>query len=499
MIRLKDKNLLNEDYLVNLRTSLQENYVYKPFYSHINNDSINIIQAPTAFGKTYATWNGLSPYFLENHGCLHIHVAPHLETIDEREIESYISYSFNQKSFFPLVRHNGADIDWTHLRQSLMNGRKVILILSDQKLRSLMEYPKSPIEMIVSDYGNEVLITRDEMSWGTTSTVDNYQNNQGYSSNKYKGTYINNLITLHNLGANFFGFTATPTREQKGELENDFGKDIKIINEWPDKSELVFFQKWIRQIETRDYTISDYGDKNILRDGIKWISDKIEWREREIQDILYNTRLVDDDKFTGMISLQTRYKEKEDRMTLDSFLQELKEYPNLVNHKYTLIVATSDGWTEYDHKGDETGEKGKGSEWLTLMNSNFSSARILVTILKGNYGINIPSLCCGNAFRNPNPKTKDTKQVLIQAGKQYLGRFNRSNINDRAWKNFCILYKEYSEEKAYLYMDTRNTFDFQGPSGSNGYWDKVIDEFKQDYCNTFSDAYSQIWDFHGGR
>lgn len=496
MLQLRNKSLLNEGYINNLRSILQTKYLIDPFFQHLDNPNIKVMEAPTGMGKSWVIFNVLSPTFLENHGSIHIHTAPHTETINEKEIEAYVSDAFNTKGFTPLVIYNGMTIDWTYIRQSLINGRKIIMILSDSKLRHLMEEDMSPIEMIVSDYGNEVLLTRDEMSWGTTSSPENYRNNQGYSGHKYRGTYIRNLINLHKLGANFTGFTATPTREQKGELETDFGNDIQIINQWPEKHELVLFQKWIRVMEMRNYTTDDYWDTSILRKEIKWLSDKIEGKEKEIQDILENTKLVDTDKFTGIISLQTRYKEREDRLTVETLLEALREHPYLLNSEYNLIVTTSEGWTEYDYKGDETGEKGKGDEWLTLMNSNYSKARIVVVIMKGNYGINIPTLCAGVALRNPNPKTKDTKELILTSGKQFIGRLNRSNMSNQAWKNFRTLVNEYGLEKAYLYMDTKNTFDFHAPSGNNGYWKEVMDEFQAKYCNNFGEAYSQVWDFN---
>lgn len=495
MLQLKDKNLLNEGYINNLRNELQKKYLIDPFFNNLDNPNIKVMEAPTGMGKSWAIFNVISPTFLEKGGSIHIHTAPHTETINEREIEAYVADAFNTREFTPLVIYNGMEIDWTYIRQSLLNRRKVILILSDSKLRHLMEEDNSPIEMIVSDYGSEVLLTRDEMSWGTTSSPENYRNNQGYSGNKYRGTYIRNLVRLHKLGANFTGFTATPTREHKGELETDFGKDIQIINQWPEKHELILLQKWIRVMETRNYTTDDYWDTSILRKEIKWLSDRIEWREREIQDILTNTNLVDTDKFTGIISLQTRYMEKEDRLTVETLLEALREHPHLLNPEYNIIVTTADGWKEYDYRGDETFEGGKGDGWLTLMNSNTSKARIVVVIMKGNYGINIPTLCAGVALRNPNPKTKDTRQMILTSGIQFIGRLNRSNLSNQAWKNIRTLSNEYGAEKAYLYMDARNTFDFHAPSGHNGYWKEVMETFKDKYCNNFGEAYSRIWDF----
>jgi len=495
MLKLKNKNILKTKYIHELRSQLQQEYLVKPFFDNLDNSKIKIIEAPTGVGKTWVIFNEISPFFLENRGNIHIHVAPHTETINEKEIEEYISVSFKQKEFTPKVIYNGAVIDWTGIREALINGRKIIMILSDTKLRNLMEKDNSDIENIVRQYASQVLLTRDEMSWGTTSCPVNYKDNMGHSNNNYQAIYIQNLIKLHGLGANLYGFTATSTREQRGELKTN--SEIEIINQWPEKNELVFLQKWIRIMETRKYTTDHYQDESILIKEIKWLSDTIEGRERGIQGILENTKVVDDEKFTGIIQVQTNTSSEDKgkkRYTLSLLLETLKKHPYLVNPEYTLVVANQHGWAEYDYKGDETGEKGKGEGWLTIMNSNCSKARIVVVIEKGNYGINIPSLCAGVSLRNKDPKTRDTGELILMSGKQFCGRMNRSNMNNNAWKNFRILYNEYDIERAFLYLMGKNTFDFYAPTDENGYWEEVVREFKAKYCNTFGEAFSHIFE-----
>jgi len=490
--RLKNKNVLRPDYLNNLRAELGERYIVRPFFETIGQRLIKIITAPTGFGKTFTIWNIISPTFLREYGQLHIHVGPHTETLSEMEIESYLSMSFKGQPY-PLVIYNRDEIDYTRVRTSLISGRKVIIVTTDQSMMHQMNDSNNRFIQLVQDYASVTLVTRDEMSWGTTTSADNYKNNQGYSGTKYRGTYIKNLYTLFSLGCDFYGFTATPNREQLGELPIEFEENMEIINTWPTQTEMLLFQKWWQSLKTTDYTTDAYWDKSILVKEIRHLVDEVKQRERHLEDLLDGTPYSDSNsKFTCMLAVQTDTG-KEDRFTVNSVLETIERNPNLIPKDYTWIVTTADGWIEYDHKGNTTGSSGNGSEWLSLMNSQTESARLLVVIYKGIYGVNIPSLCAGVALRNPTGKTGDTKETVRTSGQQFMGRFNRTNLNEHSWKLFKDLSKDYGDEVGLDYLLTKNTFTFRAPDDINNYWTDTIEDFQTNYGNSFGQMINHLY------
>lgn len=481
---------LNIENLNDIRSELLDKYLTQPFFNSLEKEGIKIMVAPTGFGKTWAIWNKISLGYLQNHGDIHIHIAPHLETIDKGEIEDYLLPITSTNTF---VIHNGEDLNFQDIRYALLDGYKIVLILSDHRLMQYT-YDGSPLLQLVKDYKGGVLLTRDELSYGMTSTKGNYKNDKGHENKRYKGTYIKDINILHECGANTYGFTATPTREHLGEIESDISKKFSIINEWPTSEEMLPFQKWYNILTTSEYVPESYGDSSIPKKELSYLSDYIKDKENHLNRILTETGIQEENtKFTGILSVQTDIKHALDpRITIDVILKTLQENTNLVNQDYTIIIPTYMGWREYNHKGEFTGKEGDGNEWLNEMNDPNSPARIMVVIYKGNYGVNIPSLSVGVAMRNPSGRTQDTRQNVIMTGLQILGRLNRTNMTGEGWETFKKIYREFGRMKSLEYMMVKNTFDFRGPSGGNDFWKETIFKFKEKYGNPYQKVFSNL-------
>lgn len=481
---------LNPKDLHQIRSELSNKYLTKPFFDSLDKKGIKIMIAPTGFGKTWAIWNKISLGYLQNYGDIHIHVAPHIETIDKDEIEEYLSPITSINTF---VIHNGEDLNFQDIRYALLDGYKIVMIFSDHRLMEYT-YKDSPFLQLVKDYKGRVLLTRDELSYGTTSKKGNYKNDKGYDNTKYRGTYIKNINTLHECGANTYGFTATPTREHLGELESKIAKKFSIINDWPTSEEMLPFQKWYNILTTSEYTADNYGDSSIPKKELGYLSDYIKGKENHLNSILSQVGIQEKNtKFTGILSIQTDVKCAIDpRITIDVILETLQQNPNLVNRNYTIIIPTFLGWKEYNYKGEFTGKGGEGNEWLTEMNDPKSSARIMVVIYKGNYGVNIPSLSVGVSMRNPSGKTRDTQQNIIMTGLQILGRLNRTNMTGEGWETYNKIHQEFGKMKALEYMMVKNTFDFRGPRSKNDYWKETISKFKERYGNPYQKVFSNL-------
>lgn len=481
-------------YSEKLREELAYTYITEPFFNTLNEGGIKIITAPTAFGKNYSIWNYITPRYLQEFGDIHIHVAPHVETIDRKEIDDYLQSITNMNTF---VIHNGDLIDFKFIRTALEENYKIVLILSDRKLVEL-SYETSPLYYLIQNYKGRVLLTRDEMSYGTTTHKDNYLMDKGYSNERYKGTYMRDLLTLYSFGANTYGFTATPTREHLKELESLTSSHLRVINKWPDKEELIPFQKWYNELEVAEYTDTDYADGTIIEKELQRVNDEIYNRERDLRVITAELGIEDHHKFTGLVSVQTYIPHaKNPRITIHTVLNTIKENPHIINPSYTIVIPTHKGWYEYNHKGEKTGKSGKGNEWIELMNDPNSKARIMVGIYKGNYGINIPSLCIGLSLRNPKPKTKDyTHTKLIHTGLQILGRLGRSNLYNMSWGKLNSLSEIHGYSKILHYLMVKNTFTFKGVGGENNYWYDVIQTYTSSYGNSYTQMIQSLvkWD-----
>lgn len=481
---------INIENLNEFRNQLSEKYLTQPFFNSLDTEGIKILTAPTGFGKTYSIWNKMSVGYLQNHGDIHIHVAPHIETIDKNEIDSYLSPITSVNTF---IIHNGEDINFKDIRYALLDGYKIVMILSDQRLMSLTE-DGSPLLQLVKDYTGRVLLTRDELSYGTTSKKENYKNDKGHDNKKYRGTFIKNLHKLHLCGANTYGFTATPTREHLGELESQIAKKFTIVNNWPTSEEMLPFQKWYNIVETSEYDDTMYDNLDIPKRELRYISNTIHQKEQHLKLLLEDVGIQEENtKFTGLLSVQTDYRNsKNPRVTINLILGLLKENPTLIHQDQTIIIPTYNGWKEYDHRGNETGKEGDDNEWLDIMNDPQSSARIMVVIYKGNYGVNIPTLSVGVAMRNPRAKAHDTRENIIMSGLQVLGRLNRTNLTGEGWETFNKIYQNKGKMKALEYLMVKNTFDFRGPDGKNLHWDDVFNTFKEKYGNPYEKVFSYI-------
>jgi len=485
-LELKNKNILESNFFNKKRKEIQEKYIIIPFLNTLGLREIKIITAPMGLGKSYSIWNVLSPRYLKDKGKLHIHVAPHIETLAQEEIESYISKSFSGQDY-PLVCYNDKKLNYTRIKKSLDNGRRVIITITDQSLNNEKD---SIIDLLqYKNYAEHTLLTRDELSWGTTTDVYNYKNNTSNPSSKYKGTYFKNLYELFSLGCDLYGFTATPTREHLGELPIKFEENMRIINDWPELSEILLFQKWYKDLRTFDRV---YEDSAIVSD-ITWLMDEVKERERCLESILEGTPFVDsNNKFTSMMAVETNTGSL-DRVTIDKVRGIIKDNPNIIPKEYTWIITTESGWTEYDSEGCTTGNCGRNEEWLSLMNSETSSARLLVVVNKGTYGINIPSLCAGVSLKKPKGTTDDTKETIRITGLQFIGRFNRPNMNEYSWELFRKLRDKYDDELGELYLETKNTFVFKAPTNDNQYWIDTINDYKEKFGNSRGEMINYLY------
>tara|TARA_B110000858_G_scaffold197795_1_gene260773 strand:- start:1185 stop:2684 length:1500 start_codon:yes stop_codon:yes gene_type:complete len=488
-IKPKSKDYFDYPTIQGVRDVSSDKYIVDPIKSSIGLPYIKILYASTGFGKNYASWMKVCPWwFKSGGGQLFIMVSPFLETLSKREIQDYIDESLTKEHIYARTYFNGDDYSLYDVQHDLSNGKNVIMTFTDSSLINKMK-DKTFIE-ILTKYGKKSMTIRDEISYGMTSCQANTQNNTGWSYQFYKAAYFKNFVKLLEMGSEVFGLTATPTREQLEELKSK-NADYRIINTMPSKAELVMNQKWWNSVTTTDYTPDDYSDINILKNEIKLGLDTLSVKERKLSNLFDECNYLDtNNKLTMMVSLQTAAGNKP-KFTISRFEEMLRQFPSEFGDRYkgkTYIVTTSDiGWVEYDFYGNETGQGDKrGDAWLDVMNDSNSSVRLLIVLQKGQYGINIPSLSYGISFKDSNSKTKDTDDTVRTSSKQFIGRFIRTNLGQSEYDLFKKLSDDFGTERGREYLQLKNTFDFRAVDGPRNFWRDSLEEYKE-YGNSWDD------------
>lgn len=488
-IEIKNKNLYDPKFLNDQRGYLSDKYIINPIKETIGNPKIKVIYAPTGFGKTFAMWMKLAPWwFTEGGGQLFILVSPFLETLDSQEIEDYIEESLLENGIFPKNYFNGSKYSISDVEYSLSRGKKVIMTFSDKTL--VNKLTDKNFVSLLEKYGNKTMTVRDEISYGMTSNIKNAQKNTGWRYQFYKAAYFQNFVKLLKLGSEVYGLTATPTREQLNELKT-FNADYEIINDMPEKEEMVMYQKWWNTVLPTDYTPEDFNDITLLKKEVMLGMDSISVKERKIVNLFDEADYEENNtKLTMMISLQSQGKNP-DRFTIERFFEMLQEFPDDFGKRYegkTFIITTSElGWKEYDFYGDETGRgEKKGDGWLREMKNQNSPSRLLIVLQKGQYGINIPSLSYGISFRDSKSDTGDTGETIRTSSKQFLGRFIRTNMGKVEWKLFDKLVNDFGIERGREYLQLKNTFDFRAVDGPKNFWRDSLEEYKE-YGNSWDE------------
>ena len=84
-IKQKSKDYSDYTLIQGLRDLSTDKYIFEPIKNNIGLPKIKIIYASTGFGKNFATWMKIAPWwFTEGGGQLFIVVSPFLETLSKR-------------------------------------------------------------------------------------------------------------------------------------------------------------------------------------------------------------------------------------------------------------------------------------------------------------------------------------------------------------------------------------------------------------------------------
>lgn len=491
---ITSKELISStDYFKKLST-LQENDLQKPVYSWLDkgHKSVAIVTGQTNNGKSFFVTTDLGPHWLSNYGNLHILVAPHKSTLTPSEINvPYLRASYEKGIFCEtMFASDDKSFSWVSVRKSLKQGVKVLLVISDKKLSEEFKNIDS-VDIIKSICETQkVLVTRDEMSYGTVSDWINYKEATGYGNKLHKGVYINNLLQMWEWGCSLIGFTATPHKELTGDLKPKPGYVYEIISEFPDKENYKFHQGWVGEYAVLPPLDKNNWDDDVVVEYLQQTCEVARDRKNSINKLLRPFGLVDNENFLSMIMLETEPKKKPDpnKMHVGTLKRLIRQY-NIIPEDNELMVVLETGWEIFNSKG-ELVDSGKGEIWQDIIKSPDTKVTTLASLYKLQYGVNFPNICHLTSFRCPTARNSDGP-VIIQ-GIQILGRAVRSNLVGTGFSIVNALMNKglYSTVNSYLgYKNTFNVFaiDYKQP-----FWNDTFETFLDEYASEWATQVSPI-------
>lgn len=481
--------IFKSDAYQKLRRDIRRKYFINPLKKAYGNGLVNCLQGPTSFGKTYGIFVEAAPHHFSQGGRVHIALSPMTDSQGEREISNYVSRvaKYDKKEQQPILYHSDhqGGINWTRVLEDLKNGDNVTIVMSDQYFNN--EKYLEIAEDIVKNYNT--LLTRDEASYGMLST---WEISKTVTGNKYppttKQAYYHNFMRMYNAGAHSFGITATPTKEM---IDTLIGADWNMANQIPNTVELSPFRKWYRNLDIADWSHNDYGDDAILSDELNNLFAKVTAENVRISEFnkTYECTNIKQEKITGLIVAQTAQGTRE-KILISDILDFISTDKSIMNPKHTLIVATGDGWKEYDSDG-ELVEKGNGEVYQDKLKSSNERAHYLVVMNKAVYGVNINTLGFGLIFRQYQNEDEDKESITLTA-QQLIGRFNRTNFSNEKIVYLC---EKFGPHAVYEYFSIAGIgcFDIKAPRSQQ--FETAFNNFKENHGTHLMDALNYLFKY----
>ncbi len=451
---------------------------------------VKILTGSMNIGKTYTAFNTLIPELMVNKGVkLFYYYAPLLENIDEGEFNDYIEmnvkpkYGYENIGAVKLLTLGGeSGYNWDHVEEYLRKDYTVIVGSTDKTLKRIMDDNRK-LEYI-QNLGDKVCMIRDEIHYGSCSDASLYKDVVGGTGTKYKAQMFHMFLNLIDTTPWLFGFSATPTKEM---LDENFGAaEYKVLNEWVAPSNLTGVSAWVNRI-THSLNLQSYEDETYILGRLQRVVNSLVNRTSIVQRLVETNSseypFLDkvETKTTGLIAVDTTVGDGNPKKAyLNKILRLLKKTVMPVNFEY--VETTKDGWKVYNHKGKLVNQ-GKGNGWKTLMNNPDSNVRLVIVVMKGSMGVNIPSLTDGVIFRNP--KMKDSMgSWIVRNSIQLFGRFVRKN-----WGGLTLDEVQYElpGELATDILHQLNTFDLDVPDSPQ--WKQTVAEFNTEYASHMADIF----------
>ena len=492
------------------RDITQKKYYIDPLTSLLesgNNHKINILQGTTGSGKTHVSLNKM-PAMLINLTDVVVHVI--LSPVTELLSDSELPFSWGSDIHCLIGKD---EVDAKKVKRE--RKRKKLLILActhgwffHKKQAEIRDYL---LNCIPSKVSYDLM----ELHRASSSSIEASKANIGVCPDPlaFKGQLHEYIRKALEKGSWAFGSTATLTNEMKKDY---IGSDLwNIINDPIPLKEIGGYMKYIDDAsipispDKEDIDVPSHVASMIKRirsvehDLILYVKGKLAEVDRSLLDSdkekadIYRELLGENNEVdhpgahpAGLIKVEKKAKK--------SFKWDIKKIRNILAgqimeagdgwENFHWVEVTEKGWTRYatgpDWKssGPTVVEKSKrpnDNRWLWLMKED-PKCKIVVVVMRGTVGINIPNLTHGLILRSSDMENEGER--ILNSGLQLLGRFNRQYFGGLTRGQMAKLPVEVQEKIG------KELNVFKIAYINTEYWQEVLEEYEKSYGLTYDQA-----------
>jgi hypothetical protein len=421
MVRKKDFRLLKSrdgKLSERLKTEFRQNIVF---------GNINIMQAGTGVGKNHNQIQEFNPIMvLENGVKVFVWVAPENVVISKTTIMKHVK-EFKRKVGTYLV----TDL-WSPTNGEISNAisrrdedEVLFIVMTDSSFNRKVNSLRSLF--ITHGLTQKVATVFDEIHVSGSSSFDTFFENMGLvpsilKTKCVKFSSIEKLIDISWL----FGLTATPLKEQ---IDPNFGSPLwNIWNSVITKDDIL--------LSVSGHRPPKFYDSDDMESILMEFFGYVDSHQTYVNTLRNHYKLPHElsRKFSGMITLETRYKDKE-KNHADKFVKFMDDDNMTVpsNWKFDVALDTSteqDVWRIEHGSITKMSQEDKESEGyfdtdsiVNKMEDGNSRLKFLVLVGKGSIGMDIAPLNFALSLRTFGNKVD--KVSIVHKGVQILGRCRR--------------------------------------------------------------------------
>ena len=474
---------------------IRKKWLLDPFFDFLKNKSdrqryanlIKVLQAPTGFGKTFATTNFFIPNLFESGVNLVVYAAPNVENIDS---DSFVIAGQQYEYLFT----KEPDAAFRYLKQ----GKKVVLGLTHSYLCNSSKKCESHRKKLIEIADQSAWFIEECHSWLGVTAQQWYKDVIGHATPHFGGTVYKLSKQVLQKTDLIFGITATPTKQHRGVVGDEC---FTILNEWCPVHERLLLTKWSKKYrEYKGFVMEHYGTKvqpvintemceQVLIDYVN---------NHHVANIkqLQNLQEYDPNIVPKLSSLIVCGGNNNARLSihLDDAVEWLSDI--LANAGYAeacqwIAVMTDKQKGFYNLLGDFT--PATEDDIIDALNDKDCDCQFVLVNNKGKAGINVFNLTGICSLRIRNPSRTDCTEL----SRQIIGRQTRLNSGhgsilskeyDYNLEKMCLNYcNDYKVQPNIFYetLKIANTFEFCFPTTPGEHWELSVSEF--------DDLYTPSW------
>lgn len=393
------------------------------FVSNMEIGMYNLILAGTGVGKTHHVIQEFSPNMVIEKGVKFItFIAPEKVVISKSTINKHLKQ---------LKRKVGLVTDlWNPTQSEIISALEnreedevVFMVMTDSAFNKRVDLLKN--EILRHNLDGKTFFTFDECHISATSEAENYLENTGLKNINATCIKFNNIEKILDIVWTL-GVSATLVKEQ---IDSEFGSDrYQVINS-PILKEDIF-------LSVSGHRPTQFYDSTDMESTIMEFFGYVTSHQMYIDSLhnQYGLPLDLNPKMTGMVTLETRYKDK-DKDDTDKFI-EFMDNPNMTIPKNWTFDVALDTSTELEVWRFDNGSITKMTEEeresagyydsdsiVKKMSEKNSFMRFLILVGKGSVGMDILPLNFALSLRTFTNKVNG--EPVTHKGIQILGRCRR--------------------------------------------------------------------------